>query len=149
MSHTLYVYGTLRPGGAVTHLVPGELYELGWYPGLKLLAPDSHSWVVTERIEVDDEQLSNLDTYEGYDPEDELNSLYLRRPYLGGWIYVYNSKLEGRRLIESGDWLAHRESKSGTAADKVIPKTPVVPEPDIVGAGVVVEPATVDGEMCA
>lgn len=135
--HKLYVYGTLRPGGAVTHLVPGELYELGWYPGIKLLAPDAHKWVVTECIEVDDEQLKNLDMYEGYDPKNEGGSLYIRKPYLGGWIYVYNDSFNGRPLIESGDWLEHRKAKAGSAADKV-----AIPEPEPA-------PAMEDGELCA
>lgn len=142
--HTLYVYGTLRPGGADRHLVPGEMYELGWYPGVKLLAPDSHKWIVTERIEVDDEQLKNLDNYEGYDPKDEVNSLYIRKPYLGGWIYVYNNSLEGRPLIESGDWLEHRKTKAGSASHKV----EVSPTPES-ATGQSVEPMTIDGELCA
>jgi gamma-glutamylcyclotransferase (GGCT)/AIG2-like uncharacterized protein YtfP len=109
--HVIYVYGTLRKGGAVTHLVPGELYDLGWYPGIKMLPPDAHKWVVTERIEVDDQRLVELDIYEGCNHGDLTNqsNLYNRVPYLDGWIYVYNQPLDKRPIIESGDWKEYRD----------------------------------------
>ncbi len=114
-THNLFVYGTLRPGRSAQYLVPGELYELGWFPGIKLLAPDAGKFVLAERLIVTDDQLKYYDDYEGYRPDDEEGSLFRRIPYLDGYLYIYNGDFEGKKLINEGnepaDWLAFRKAK--------------------------------------
>ena len=118
--HELYCYGTLRPGKAEIHHVPGRLYNLGWFPGIALDEPlGPHTgYVVCERITVDDTRLADLDRYEGYDSNDLKGSLYIRTPYRGGWIYVYNhpENFKAENLIPDGDWLRFRGEKQGRAA---------------------------------
>lgn len=109
MSEFVYAYGTLRPG--LNHhvvLVKGELYDLGWFPGIKLGGADD---VVCERIEVQD--LGHVDRYEGYYESDPGQSLYIRRPFLDGWIYEFNGKTNPIKRIMSGDWLDYRQEKRG------------------------------------
>lgn len=112
--HTIYVYGTLRTGDTPTVLVPGFLYDLGWYPGIELKTPGCNAWVVCEKLEVDDTRLAQLDRYEGYRPDDLKGSLYLRVPYLDGEIYTYNHSFSGRTLVTplpEADWLIHVASR--------------------------------------
>lgn len=111
--HKIYVYGTLMPNdGREKVLIPGLLYDLGWFPGIKFLDHDAvNPVVVCEIIEVDNNRLKELDRYEGYHPDDEVNSLYIRRSYRDGWIYEYNNPCCTRDLIPSGDWLAHKSAK--------------------------------------
>lgn len=110
------MYGTLRPGNSPTFEIPGELYDLGWYPGIKLVNP-TNSRVVVEMLEVSDHKLKQLDQYEGYHENDEKSSLYLRREInveidtgpVKGWIYVYNHDINSRfPYIPGGDWLSYR-----------------------------------------
>lgn len=110
MSHVLYVYGTLRRGGP-TVKIPGQLFNLGWFPGLKTYGPGE---VVAERIEVDD--LTAIDRYEGYCEEDRDGSLYVRKPYLDGYLYEYNRDVNPVYKIESGDWLDFTQEKEGKNA---------------------------------
>lgn len=116
LGHLVYVYGTLRPGGSDLHMVPGVMYNMGHYPGVRIMSPTAGKFVVCERIEVSDTRLAQLDHYEGYRPDDPARSLYLRVPYLDGYIYEYNQSLDDRKVIEGGDWLAFREEKRGSAA---------------------------------
>lgn len=110
--HTIYVYGTLRPGYIhATEKIRGALYDVGAFPALKFdTIPIETQDIVCEKITVDDEQLKVLDDYEGYFEEDHEGSLYLRRRYRDGWIYVFNRPVEGYPRIESGDWLLHKEN---------------------------------------
>lgn len=114
--HTVYVYGTLRPGKSEVVDVPGELRDLGSFPGAVVKAPTFGKFFKAEPVEVDDAQLSRLDSYEGYREHAPHRSLYLRVPYLDGWIYVYNSEMDQRPLVPEGDWLAYRGQKAGSAA---------------------------------
>ncbi len=116
IGHIVYVYGTLRPGGSDLHTIPGVMFNMGSYPGVKLGAPDGGSSFVAERIEVSDVRLKQLDRYEGYRADDPARSLYLRVPYLDGHIYVYNQNLDGREVLPHGDWLKHTQQKRGSAA---------------------------------
>lgn len=112
--HKVYVYGTLRPSHKTgdipekTYKVPGKLFKLGWYPGIKLMKEEecNGNYVVCEQIEVDSDGLRELDQYEGCYPDlPPSESLYLRTSYLDGWIYTYNRSLEDYNHIESGDWM--------------------------------------------
>lgn len=123
MPNYVLVYGTLRPGchaydwfnlnehtnhvGQVT--VPGSMYNLGSYPGVKLDGnPDG---VVCDVLEViNPDIIGRLDTYEGYNPDFPTSSLYVRQEItvadLPGpaFIYEYNMDVGGRSRMEIGDW---------------------------------------------
>ena len=118
--HKVYVYGTLRPNSGTTCLIPGTIHDLGWYPGLALKAPDCGSFVVAEIIEATDEELRGLDAYEGYDENNLQNSLYLRIPYLGGFVYVYNGDMSTRPVVDGGDWLKYRGEAKGVSANRFV-----------------------------
>lgn len=118
MKHKILVYGTLRPGNTPTRLIPGVLYDLGAFPGIRLKDESEGKFVLCEEIEVDDEGLKRLDRYEGYYPSNPEGSLYHRVMLEdGSWIYQYNADLEGySQLVEGGDWLQHVGRDRGTAA---------------------------------
>lgn len=107
--HKVYVYGTLRPNdGGPTFKIPGELYKLGRFPGIKF-QPEKHNegpFVVAECITVDDDGLEDLDYYEGHDPKNPERSLFRRVKYLDGFLYVFNRDLNSNaELLTSGDWV--------------------------------------------
>lgn len=104
--YIIYAYGTLRPGKGDTLKVAGQLYDLGWFPGIKL---GGLGEVVCEKIEIKD--LSAIDAYEGYIPSDPENSLYIRRPFLDGYIYEYNREVDPLSRIKSGDWLYYKQGE--------------------------------------
>jgi gamma-glutamylcyclotransferase (GGCT)/AIG2-like uncharacterized protein YtfP len=115
MRNILYCYGTLRPGKYDPVHIPGKLYDLGWYPGIKLgFGPET---VICEPIPLTD--VAQFDGYEGYDPLDPDRSLYIRQPLLvpygiDGWIYEYNRPVMEMNVIEGGDWLEHTKTKRGS-----------------------------------
>lgn len=122
--HLVFVYGTLRRGGAgamsvrfpdakfiADAKVSGSLYDLGAHPGL--LLGESNSLVTGEVYEVDDELLKRLDEFEA-------SSDYLRRQVeipLGGhgklcWTYEPNPEFYSlRKLITSGDWIEYAKTR--------------------------------------
>lgn len=107
--HYIYVYGTLRTKDpALLVKVPGFLYDVSWFPGALIKAPDCGSEFVAERREITDDQLSGFDDYEGYRPDSPATSLYIRVPYLDGWIYQYNRDVTRLKRIESGDWFEYQ-----------------------------------------
>ena len=142
----LFVYGTLRsdmghPMHAVLEryaqlvgvgTVPGQLFNLGHYPGLvlsespgdkSLNSSDSKVWgevyaLVTEAVPT---LLSILDDYESYDPDRIAQSEYRRErvqvqlenasTVIGGhqgpvsaWVYVYNRDISTYPDIPSGNY---------------------------------------------
>ena len=116
----LLVYGTLRPGKSETVKVPGQLFDLGWFPGIKLGWPGE---VVCEPIEIDD--WGPVDRYEGYDPTDPGNSLYIRRQLVdisdglnGFFIYEYNHDINPVKLIQTGDWLDYTAQERGKYGER-------------------------------
>lgn len=113
--HILYVYGTLRPGNTPTFLVPGILYDLGHFPGIKL-AEGIEETVVCEQIYVTN--LESVDRYEGYNPDRPQHSLYIRKPYLDGWIYEFNQKVSTDDKIVGGDWLKYKQTERGLAYER-------------------------------
>jgi gamma-glutamylcyclotransferase (GGCT)/AIG2-like uncharacterized protein YtfP len=128
--HLVFVYGTLRRGGAGAMSirfpnskfisdakVSGSLYDLGAYPGL--LLNESNSIVSGEVYEVDDEMLKNLDDFES-------SSNYWRKQVevsLGAnrrkcWIYEPNPEYYSpRTLITSGDWIEYAKTKTDWPGD--------------------------------
>ena len=103
--HQVLVYGTLRPfTGKNIVRIPGHLYDLGSFPGVKL-DNSSDTMVTCEVIEVTDEELERLDQYEGYHADDPDFSLYLRRKLdWGPFIYEYNGSVLEQDIVPSGDW---------------------------------------------
>ena len=86
--------------------VPGTLHNLGWFPGVVLdKSAEPKSFVTCEVILADDGKLAQLDSYEGYNPDSPEDSLYLREPYLDGFIYTINRDVSDKPVIPTGDWL--------------------------------------------
>ena len=115
------VYGLLRAGqsgfaelglaDAFTPLgpciIPGELYDLGAYPGLI----EGARRVRGELFRVRDPLvISDLDKFEGFWPEDPARSRYQRRklrllePDRDAWVYLWVLGVDNAHLIKSGDW---------------------------------------------
>lgn len=112
----VFVYGTLR-SNAVNDAsrfvsaefvqpdsITGEIYDLGWYPGLKLRGD---SVVTGDVFSVTPEQLERLDAYEG------CPSLYRRRRIetLSGltvFVYEYNGPVHVNDFVPGGDWLEYK-----------------------------------------
>jgi gamma-glutamylcyclotransferase (GGCT)/AIG2-like uncharacterized protein YtfP len=128
--HLIFVYGTLRRGGAgamsvrfpgakfiADAKVSGDLYDMGAYPGL--LVKESGSTVVGEVYEVDEEILDELDEFEA-------SSRYLRKQVeisldsrrRACWVYEPDTEFYSpRTLITSGDWVEYAATKTGGHAD--------------------------------
>lgn len=125
MTHTVFVYGSLRSGEGNNNLlrssmlvgdaaVYGALYSLGGFPGLRLddVAP---TWVQGEVWTVDDETLERLDRLEGVS-HDFYRRVLVSVELLAGtsveaWAYEINERhVRGRSRVASGDWsLRHFE----------------------------------------
>lgn len=135
--HLLFVYGTLRaaaghpmggllrrhaePAGAAT--VRGRLYDAGRYPAAAL-SDDPADRVRGElwRLggEAADELLRALDRYEGYAPDDEAGSLFVRRraaveredgSAAEAWVYLFNRPVARLARLPSGDWMEGRGAR--------------------------------------
>ncbi|MGH9549837.1 MAG: gamma-glutamylcyclotransferase family protein [Terriglobales bacterium] len=135
MSRHLFVYGTLEPAhapaeiaAAVRHLrrvgsgsVRGRLYDLGDFPGA-VVSRTSPSVIKGKVFELpeDEQVLSSIDTYEGFDPNHPQGSLFVRKRWpvtladgsrMTCWIYTYNRKPGDARLIPSGSYTARKGSR--------------------------------------
>lgn len=124
----LYVYGTLRPGIKEHEVnIPGLMYDLGYYPGVLVtehLTPRNRL-VRCEKVFVTDEELAQIDGYEGYHEKAPGSSLFRRVKFRDGFIYEYNQPIGSRLPIEGSpqDWLVHRGLDScGSAAYMVNPR---------------------------
>jgi gamma-glutamylcyclotransferase (GGCT)/AIG2-like uncharacterized protein YtfP len=112
--HRVFVYGTLRRGEVNHRLLEGaeflgahrtapcfKLFLLGAYPGL---TRGGASAIAGEVYAVDSACLRRLDRLEEYP------RLYDRQliptPFGRAWIYLYRGRLEGRPVIQGGDWRA-------------------------------------------
>ena len=116
------VYGTLRPGNRAYSLfeldeqtqhlgtvrIPGSMYHLGGFPGVKL--DGSQPGVVCDVLEIlNPDVMSLLDHYEGYNEDNPRASLYIRRevdtPEFGPClVYEFNNDVQQRPKMEDGDW---------------------------------------------
>ena len=125
MTERLFVYGTLlqkylqKEVGSVSGLgfvgegsIEGELYDLGMYPGA---VQKQGSAVYGEVYELTDtaEVLRKLDEYEGYNPQNQKGSLYIRKTVevtlnintkTAAHAYFYNKTTRNRKKISSGRW---------------------------------------------
>jgi gamma-glutamylcyclotransferase (GGCT)/AIG2-like uncharacterized protein YtfP len=92
--------------------VQGSLYEINWFPGIKLdkgnSQPGTHGSVYCEILSVDDQELKRLDYYEGCYPNNPDTSLFSRHLInvdgVEGWIYEYNGSVENKKRIVTGDF---------------------------------------------
>lgn len=122
----IFVYGTLRKGqvndlsswrgGAATRFVGesticGDLYDCGWYPGVKNpmdFGLDEENVVHGEVFEIVGEDVpERLDDYEGYP------SLYDRVKVVDidqrlVWVYTFRPDVDPEALIKGGDWLERK-----------------------------------------
>lgn len=129
MSDLLFVYGTLRQGQSNPMAVylsqhaeyvtdgwfQGQLYQVSFYPGA-VASEQVHHRIYGEVYRLRDKAiLGALDEYEECSPRHasptEYQRISTRIQALDGavmesvWIYVYQWSLEGKALIESGDFM--------------------------------------------
>ncbi len=125
MTNRLFVYGTLlqkyiqKEVEGVSGLrfvaegsIEGELYDLGMYPG----AVQKLGGVVCGEVyELADATgvLRKLDEYEGYNPQNQKGSLYIRKTVevtlsnntkTSAYAYFYNKSTRKSKAIPSGKW---------------------------------------------
>jgi gamma-glutamylcyclotransferase (GGCT)/AIG2-like uncharacterized protein YtfP len=116
----LFVYGTLRQGEANDlsiksgaelvgdDSINGRLYDLGWYPGVKLLKNNGFdhrlpSVTGTVFLLTDDNIVRHLDSYEGY-PNLYDRSVVKTAEGREAWVYTYNDEVGDNQCIRTGDW---------------------------------------------
>ena len=123
-SRHVFVYGTLRRGGrndiarfrpepfhVADAAIAGTLYDLGAYPGVVL---DGKGRVVGEIYSIEPEVEAALDVLE--EVADDDSGEYIRRhvtveagaQHFECLVYeIHPSRIAGRAVIRSGDWIAH------------------------------------------
>lgn len=93
----------------------GRLYDLGRFPGAAPGAGTVHG----ELFRVHTSSVwPVLDHYEGYDPDDEARSLFVRRQVSlrrpegqTAWVYWYHGERGDAPRVPSGDWAAYRSDR--------------------------------------
>jgi gamma-glutamylcyclotransferase (GGCT)/AIG2-like uncharacterized protein YtfP len=115
--HKVFVYGTLRPGLTEPVMVPGQMFDLGWFPGVVGVEVDDQHFFKAEIVEVDDDGLKRLDQLEGYRASDPDGSFYRRIRYQDGFIYQYNGDVSSKFPVPTGDWLEYTQKERGSNAD--------------------------------
>ncbi len=108
-----HLQGKLLPHGKC--LIPGNIYDMGRYPALKL--DGARRSVHGELYEiVDPEPLALLDEYEAKDNDDASLPGFTRRlvqldfPRQLVWVYEYDGPVEPGQLVSSENW-AKRNDK--------------------------------------
>lgn len=107
--HKIYVYGTLRQGGALhrymrgnaplaTLSLPGfKMYSLGMFPGI-IASENQEDKIIVEEYQISDQVLEILDRIEG-------NPDYFHRTIVGDhYIYTFPNIIQENKVIKSGDW---------------------------------------------
>lgn len=136
----IFVYGTLLPGEANFHQIAtmvagreaartrGRLFHLPL--GYPALMEAEEGWVQGELLRFNEpieKVLDVCDRIEGYQPDDEESSLFIRvakqvEPEGGAskeaWCYIVGPALPEESLregqeVDDGDWLAFRKRRSG------------------------------------
>lgn len=129
----VFVYGTLRPGeknypeylqGKTRQEIPGcvtgrlHFVRDGGYPYLTPGAGRVRGEIAFLRAENYDEVLHDLDRLEEYDPQNEADSVYLRRPviaeladgrHLKVWTYYWNESQIHGEPVPDGDFRSVRK----------------------------------------
>lgn len=93
----------------------GRLYDLGSFPG----AVPGEGTIYGELFRLTDPKVwAILDRYEGYDPDHEAASLFIRREVTlevptdrTAWVYWYNKDPAGHPPVPSGDWASYVEQR--------------------------------------
>jgi gamma-glutamylcyclotransferase (GGCT)/AIG2-like uncharacterized protein YtfP len=121
----LFVYGTLRQGGANHHYLEhaslleghcwvfGEMHDTGL--GYPVLKENKKRRVWGELYEVSTQQLSQIDQLEEYSPFSESNEyervilqVYSEKRRVNAYVYLAGDQLlQCEEPIESGDWLRY------------------------------------------
>ena len=129
MNEYLFLYGTLLPTQAPKEIasivkrfrrlgparVRGKLYDFGEFPGA-VLDSSTRTMIQGELVALpsDERILEALDRYEEFDPLDTRKSLFVRKKAKvrmpdgssrEGWIYVYNRRPGGAKLVRGGDYV--------------------------------------------
>jgi len=112
----LYVYGTLRQGGMLSHYMADAEYlsvekvsgykmvDVGAYPAA---LPCNGSIIVCEKYKVNENLIETLDIVEG------VPSLYERVEIDGVYMYVMHPwNAGGLKTIESGDWMEYLKKRN-------------------------------------
>jgi len=108
-------FGLLADSQFMGHgFIRGVLYDLGNYPAIK----DGNSLVYGELYGIGREKLIELDSIEGYYPEDEHHSLYMRKEAdvillndgsrEKAYTYFYNHNLDDYQQIAHGDYRRYK-----------------------------------------
>lgn len=100
--------------------LPGyDMFAISWFPGI-VPNPENKEGIVGELYEIPEGQehvVKELDYFEGYFPDKEDKSLFLRREVdVGGRqaiAYIYNGKTQHplASFVESGDWVKEKENR--------------------------------------
>jgi gamma-glutamylcyclotransferase (GGCT)/AIG2-like uncharacterized protein YtfP len=125
----IFVYGTLRAESdhpmarrlclQARHVgkgsAPGRLYDLGWYPAAMFDAGEKRQVVGDVfALRPGSRLLAELDAYESGDPNyvrTQLEVTLAAGSTVMAWAYGV-SKAPNARLIQSGDFIAHRNIKT-------------------------------------
>lgn len=121
LTQRIAVYGTLRQTlenhERLAHaeflgyetLYDIRCFDLGWFPGAKCWP--SEQGVVCEVYAVNDRTLRNLDSLEGYRPQQPERSTYVRKAlntrFGEAWLYEYQGKVENCPEVQ--DYVTYRE----------------------------------------
>ena len=92
----LFTYGMLQPGcrppkslrASWPDAVPGELYDLGLYPGAVNVG-DSPDWIEGHVLEIDEAQLPEIDEFEAVDKGEYRRKRVTTRGGREVWVYEY------------------------------------------------------------
>lgn len=126
MPDHLFVYGTLKSSfkNEISNLlaanakfiakacINGRLYEIAGYPGL-VLSKDPVDLVHGEVYSgIGADLLSQLDAYEGYYPQNESGSEYIRKTITVAYegkvyechVYIYNWDIDPSKRLHSGKY---------------------------------------------
>ncbi len=134
ISEHLFVYGTLQKDldndmsrflGQHSEFLGrgyffGKLFEISWFPGAESdVSNSSKVYGSVFKLKDTSNVFKTLDTYEGYNPNDLVNSLFRRESItvyfedntsLTAWVYLYNRSTANEKQIVSGDYMNKEDS---------------------------------------
>lgn len=131
MTKHILVYGSLRRGMQAHRFMrntkfveevklPGyDMFAISWFPGI-IPNPENKEGVTAELFEIPEGQehvVKELDYFEGYFPDNEERSLFVRREVKVGdkdaIVYLYNGKTQEplAKYVASGDWVKENKGE--------------------------------------